>query len=331
MAEVKFAQDATDKQTTDSAAGPAGESALKAIAHLQKVAETLAADAAKLDDAAVADKTPEVAVEEEKSSRKGRLAFLALSALAQVSPSVWAKAAVVGALGAGIAGSAYLGMRDGAHNLRAERLAAERTFAADASHQLRTPLTALLMRLEEISSTENLDVVAEESHIAIAQVERLSSVVDDLLARSRSGADRPPSVSLDSVLAALQREWQPTYAVRRRAIHITGARGLRVLGAPGPLSQIFSTLLENSLAHGAGTVTVEARRSGPSVIVEVHDEGAGIDPALAPHIFERSVSSRGSGLGLGLARDLASAQGGRLELVSASGAEFALFLSGAAD
>ena len=119
--------------------------------------------------------------------------------------------------------------------------------------------------------------------------------------------------------------------MRRRAIHITGARGLRVLGAPGPLSQIFSTLLENSLAHGAGTVTVEARRSGPSVIVEVHDEGAGIDPALAPHIFERSVSSRGSGLGLGLARDLASAQGGRLELVSASGAEFALFLSGAAD
>ena len=208
--------------------------------------------------------------------------------------------------------------------LASKRLAAERTFAADASHQLRTPLTALLMRLEEISSTENLDVVAEESHIAIAQVERLSSVVDDLLARSRSGADRPPSVSLDSVLAALQREWQ-------RAIHITGARGLRVLGAPGPLSQIFSTLLENSLAHGAGTVTVEARRSGPSVIVEVHDEGAGIDPALAPHIFERSVSSRGSGLGLGLARDLASAQGGRLELVSASGAEFALFLSGAAD
>jgi len=183
--------------------------------------------------------------------------------------------------------------------LASKRLAAERTFAADASHQLRTPLTALLMRLEEISSTENLDVVAEESHIAIAQVERLSSVVDDLLARSRSGADRPPSVSLDSVLAALQREWQPTYAVRRRAIHITGARGLRVLGAPGPLSQIFSTLLENSLAHGAGTVTVEARRSGPSVIVEVHDEGAGIDPALAPHIFERSVSSRGSGLGLG--------------------------------
>ncbi|MCB9407396.1 MAG: HAMP domain-containing histidine kinase [Tetrasphaera sp.] len=215
--------------------------------------------------------------------------------------------------------------------LASKRLAAERTFAADASHQLRTPLTALLMRLEEISSTENLDVVAEESHIAIAQVERLSSVVDDLLARSRSGADRPPSVSLDSVLAALQREWQPTYAVRRRAIHITGARGLRVLGAPGPLSQIFSTLLENSLVHGAGTVTVEARRSGPSVIVEVHDEGAGIDPALAPHIFERSVSSRGSGLGLGLARDLASAQGGRLELVSASGAEFALFLSGAAD
>ncbi|HET7761942.1 MAG TPA: histidine kinase dimerization/phospho-acceptor domain-containing protein, partial [Phycicoccus sp.] len=65
----------------------------------------------------------------------------------------------------------------------ARRLASERDFAADASHQLRTPLTALLMRLEEIAATDDLDVVAEESTIAIAQVERLSRVVDDLMSR----------------------------------------------------------------------------------------------------------------------------------------------------
>lgn len=210
-----------------------------------------------------------------------------------------------------------------------KRLAAERDFAADASHQLRTPLTALLMRLEEIASTDDLGVVAEESAIAIAQVERLSSVVDDLLARSRTGAERAPSISLDSVLASLQREWQPTFASARRTINVTGARGLRVQSAPGALAQILSTLFENSLKHGAGTVRVAARRSGPSVVLEVSDEGEGIPAALAPHIFERSVSSTGSGLGLALARDLAAAQGGRLELVSPQGAIFSLFLAGA--
>lgn len=212
-----------------------------------------------------------------------------------------------------------------------KRLAAERDFAADASHQLRTPLTALLMRLEEISTTDDLAVVAEESGIAISQVERLSGVVDDLLRRSRSGSDQVAQVALDTVLAGLQREWQQSFAGVRRTIHVTGERGLRVRAAPGALSQILSTLFENALAHGAGTLTVAARRVGPSVIVEVSDEGEGIAPELAPHIFERSVSSTGSGLGLALARDLASAQGGRLELVRSSGALFALFLSEAND
>ena len=196
MAEVKFAQDATDKQTTDSAAGPAGESALKAIAHLQKVAETLAADAAKLDDAAVADKTPEVAVEEEKSRRKGRLAFLALSALAQLSPSVWAKAAVVGALGAGIAGSAYLGMRDGAHNLRAERLAAERAAQlapeTPTERELRAKLAAVTQELQSLraqTQKQAAELRAAQSHASAASAAasqtsaRLDRVEKDISSR----------------------------------------------------------------------------------------------------------------------------------------------------
>ena len=78
---------------------------------------------------------------------------------------------------------------------------------------------------------------------------------------------------------------------------------------------------------GAGTVEVAARRSGPSVVIEVSDTGAGVAPTLAPHIFERAVSSSGSGLGLSLARDLAEAAGGRLELARAVPPLFALFLS----
>jgi signal transduction histidine kinase len=208
-------------------------------------------------------------------------------------------------------------------------LASERDFASDASHQLRTPLTALLMRLEEISVTDDLSVVQEEAGIAIAQVERLTTVVDDLLSRSRRGHDAPPpSVSLDSVIASLQREWQPAFEQAHRSVRVHGQRGLSVRATPVALSQVLSTLLENSLAHGRGTVDVEARRSGPSVVVEVSDQGDGVPSTIAPHIFERSVSTAHStGLGLALARDLAEANGGRLELIQMQPAIFALFLS----
>jgi len=211
------------------------------------------------------------------------------------------------------------------------RLATERDFAADASHQLRTPLTALLMRLEEIAVTDEPAVVAEEASIAIAQVERLSGVVDDLMSRTRSGMDASPAVSLDSILASLQREWQQAFATARRSIHVSGERGVRVRATPVALGQILTTLLENSLTHGRGTVEISARRAGPSVVIEVSDNGEGVSRAMAPHIFERSVSSGGSGLGLTLARDLAEAAGGRLELVSAQPPVFALFLSAAPD
>src|SRR6476646_11543221 len=156
-------------------------------------------------------------------------------------------------------------------------LASERDFAADASHQLRTPLTALLMRLEEIAATDDLDVVQEEANIAIAQVERLTRVVDDLMARTRRGGyERRATVSLDSVIAALQREWQPAFEQARRSVRVHGERGLVVQATPVALSQVLSTLLENSLAHGRGTVDVHARRSGPSVVVEVSDQGEGV-------------------------------------------------------
>jgi signal transduction histidine kinase len=217
-----------------------------------------------------------------------------------------------------------------AHDM-ARSLAAERDFASDASHQLRTPLTALLMRLEEISETDDAEVVKEEAGIAIAQVERLTRVVDDLLARSRAGnGGQPPAVSLDSVIAALQREWQPAFEQARRSVHVHGERGLFVRMTPIGLSQVLSTLLENSLVHGRGTVEVQARRSGPSVIIEVSDQGDGVPPTMAPHIFERSVSSGAggsTGLGLALARDLAESNGGRLDLVQAQPPRFALFLS----
>ncbi len=206
-------------------------------------------------------------------------------------------------------------------------LAAERDFASDASHQLRTPLTALLMRLEEISAATDLGEAQEEAQIGIAQIERLTQVVEELLQRSRGTVDVPGDVSLDSVIAALQLEWQPSFETARRSVYVTGERGLHVSATEGGLAQILATLLENALQHGHGTVELRRRRSGPSVVIEMSDTGDGVDPNLAPHIFERRVTTGGNGLGLALARDLAEANGGRLELRSAQPAVFALFLS----
>ncbi|MGN6299728.1 MAG: ATP-binding protein [Angustibacter sp.] len=211
----------------------------------------------------------------------------------------------------------------------AAALAAERDFASDASHQLRTPLTALSMRLEEISTSRDLDEVQEEARIALNQVERLTLVVDSLLARSRrTRRTAIAPIDLQLVLEEQIEEWEPAFRERRRRLVLGRLEPVRVIATSGALSQVLATLIENSLQHGAGTATITARRTGRSVVVEVTDEGAGVPAHLGSRVFERTVSSSGStGLGLALARDLAEADGGRLELVRASPPVFALFLN----
>lgn len=210
----------------------------------------------------------------------------------------------------------------------ADMLAIERQFASDASHQLRTPLTALSMRLEEILNTEDPGIVREEARIAIGQVERLAATVEHLLARSRqSRVATTERVRLDEVIDQQLDEWRPAFEAARRRVTVSGLRGLEACATPGGLAQVLATLLENSLAHGAGTVGVRTRLAGGSVVLEVRDEGPGVPAELGHRVFERSVSGRSStGLGLALARDLAQADGGRLELVSQRPAVFALFL-----
>ena len=214
----------------------------------------------------------------------------------------------------------------------AGRLAAERQFASDASHQLRTPLTALTMRLEEITLTTGEPEVKEEARICLEQVERLVRVVDDLLSRSRKAqGGTTEAIWLWDVVHQQEEEWERPFAVADRHLVVEVDRATQVLATPGALAQVLATLIENSLKHGAGTTTVRARSGGPSgaVVVEVADEGEGVPDELAPRIFEREVTSgAGTGLGLALARDLANADGGRLELAQRRPAVFALFLSG---
>ncbi|MFP1629517.1 ATP-binding protein [Streptomyces sp. 5K101] len=211
----------------------------------------------------------------------------------------------------------------------ARMLTAERRLAADASHQLRTPLTALSMRLEEITVTDDPETVKEEASIALNQVERLTDVVQRLLTNSRDPRiGSAVAFDLDEVVKQQLEEWRPAYRSAGRAIVHSGRRDMRAVGTPGAVAQVLAALIENSLMHGGGTVAVRTRVTGNQAVVEVTDEGPGVPADLGARIFERTISGRNStGIGLAVARDLAEADGGRLELLQLHPPVFALFLS----
>ncbi len=219
---------------------------------------------------------------------------------------------------------------DGSAQRINDLLSAEREFSVDASHQLRTPLTALSMRLEEmVAAADEPEVVREEGAAALAQTERLAEVVGQLLGRARRSSSGAPTVSsVDEIVGQQVVEWEPAFRRINRRLAVAGEKGLLAFATPGGASQVIATLLDNALVHGAGTVTIRTSRTRRSVVVEVRDEGSGVPAELAPRIFERSVSGSpgGTGLGLALARTIAAADGGQVVLVRPRPAVFALFL-----
>ena len=199
----------------------------------------------------------------------------------------------------------------------AGRLAAERQAAADASHQLRTPLTALSMRLEEIELISTEDEVRAEARTCLEQVERMTNVVTELLDVSKRQTSQTEAIHILEVFNTAREEWEDQFEAAGRSLVFLDEAERPILADAGKLGQVLATLIENSLRYGGGTTRVwaHAGTSKRGVVIEVSDEGEGIDEALAPDIFEKGVSGHGStGIGLALAHDLAQAMGGRLEL-----------------
>ena len=209
-------------------------------------------------------------------------------------------------------------------------LTADRELAIDASHQIRTPLTALSMRLEEmVAAADDPEVVREEGTAALAQAERLADVVTQLLSPARRvGAGSATLGGIDRVVSQQMTEWEPAFRRAGRKMVLTGDSRLKAYFTPGGLAQVIATLLDNALMHGAGTVTIRRSQSARSVVIEVEDEGGGVPAELVSRIFERSVSGRpeGTGLGLSLARTMAAADGGRVVLARRKPPVFAVFL-----
>jgi signal transduction histidine kinase len=192
-------------------------------------------------------------------------------------------------------------------------LEAQRQFVADASHQLRTPLAAVRLRLEDARATDAGPEAAEQIDRGMDELDRLARTIDELLTLSAAGeADRPPEpVDVADAAADAVDRWRP-YA-DARGIELTldgnpdGARAARARNAD--VARILDALIENAVRYTRPDSRVTIAVDGTAV--EVRDEGPGLAEGELERVFERFHRGRagagitGSGLGLPIARALA--------------------------
>lgn len=231
-------------------------------------------------------------------------------------------------------------------------LSAQRAFTADASHQLRTPLTALRLGLENLQ--DRLDDPADVAAVdrALSESGRLSRLVSDLLvlARSQGASATPVPVDVGAVLSTRAEVWSSSAEdVGARIVVELGGPGLGgsgsgsgtsgsgaggpgpagpglvALASPGQLEQALDNLIDNALRVCPSGEAVTLRATAPpesdGVLVEVIDRGPGMSAADRARAFDRfwSTTPGGSGLGLAIARELVQHDGGSVDLVDTPG------------
>ena len=200
----------------------------------------------------------------------------------------------------------------------------ERRVTANASHQLRTPLTGLRLGLEAALDSPNADHHQAITD-AIAATERLDHTIDDLITLARGTTPATEPLALDALLAEITDTWHNVLAEIGRPLRISADTGLpRSPASSAAVRQILAVLIDNAAQHGAGAVTVHARDAGAAVAVDVSDEGTQLD-GDETYQFDRHPTG-GHGIGLPLARNLAEAEGGRLYLSSRTPTTFTLFV-----
>ena len=192
-----------------------------------------------------------------------------------------------------------------------QALARERSFSADASHQLRTPIAALQITLETAKLIGRLDMNVIDD--ALIETERLTATVTDLLLLARDAHSAREVLDIAALVEGIESEWHGTLASQGRRFHTRIDQDLPVVRASVSAERhVLSVLVANATEHGDGTVSVVARRVGDGIVIDVHDEGPGFQ-AIVDTMFERrSGTDPRRGIGLALARSLAEAEGGRL-------------------
>jgi two-component system, OmpR family, sensor kinase len=201
---------------------------------------------------------------------------------------------------------------------------AQRSFVANASHQLRTPLTGMKLRLEAAIDAAAGEDQRRQLQAADHEVDRLSEIVDRLLSISRDIEEgRPTQVDLGDVVSRALARWE-SRAERLGTRLIARGTGATAQGNATDLDQILDNLLDNAISYAPGDITLESGHADGAAFVAVQDHGAGIDPQDLDRVTERFYRGRGaptggSGLGLAIARELAEKWGGTLDVTSRPG------------
>jgi signal transduction histidine kinase len=201
----------------------------------------------------------------------------------------------------------------------------QQEFVADASHQLRTPLTALQLRLENLGRDVRPGGAAQLDG-ALAEVTRLGGLVDGLLSLARADAIEasPISVDLHDAVRSRFAAWAARAEMTDVTLELDVPAGLRAEATPDSLDQVLDNLLANALAVSPQGGRISARGLRAERFVELHvaDEGPGLTAEQRARAFDRfwrEGPSSGTGLGLAIAHQLVTADGGELELRDAAG------------
>jgi signal transduction histidine kinase len=203
---------------------------------------------------------------------------------------------------------------------------AQRRFVADASHELRSPLTTLQVGLDVLAA--NPDVPAHQVRRLSAEAERLSRLVTDLLLLARADEHalvaRPVEVDLDDLVYRHQERLHATHPHLRVALDL---HPVRMLGDPQQLERAIGNLADNAARHAHARVALAVRGEAAEAVVTVADDGDGIEPADRQRVFDRFVrlddsrtrSAGGSGLGLAIVREIVHRHGGTVTVDAAAG------------
>lgn len=196
----------------------------------------------------------------------------------------------------------------------------QKSFASDASHQLRTPLTALKLRLEKASELLTTDPTGAADRLAAAELEtdRLSQIIEGLLQLSRNEASTLPAERVDVAHIAKSRiaHWLPLADEQRVTITFDGPDTAIAMAVPTAVDQIVDNFIDNALSVSPkeSTVTVRVHAQSNEVTLTVSDEGPGLSLDECARAFDRfwraSSETPGSGLGLAIVAQLATASGG---------------------
>jgi signal transduction histidine kinase len=199
-----------------------------------------------------------------------------------------------------------------------------RAVVADVSHQLRTPLAALRLRLDLLSADAGGDVAAELVG-AQEEIARLSRLVDGLLAvaRAENAVPRPVAVRLDQLVAERMAAWEPVAAEREVTLVASCRAGLSAYAGDGDVEQVLDNLVANALdaVPAGGRVRIEGTAAQDTIRIRVADNGPGMTAEARESAFRRfgATSPGGAGLGLAIVHRLITANGGAVRLEDTPG------------